>query len=193
MLILIATAVGGVLAVRYEGTSYPGRVDREVADVLDGWPTALRVIVHLGDPGPLALLVVLVALAAAAMRRGVVFALVAPPCAVLVSGVVLKPLVGRTLGEGLAYPSNHMTGVGAVLVVIWVLVASCRGWPRGARWTIFAVLLVVGAGHAATLAALSLHYATDTVGGACVAVAVVLVCALVNEVVAAGFSGDRRE
>jgi undecaprenyl-diphosphatase len=196
MLVLVTATVAGVLALRYEGTSHPGRVDQRVADVLAGWPPVLRVVVDLGDPGPLAVLILLVAAGAASMRRGVLFALVAPPLAVLATSVVLKPLVGRMLGEGLAYPSTHMTGVGAVLVVIWILVVCRQDWAPAVRGAVAVVLLAVGAVQAGTLSALSLHYATDTVGGACVAVAVVVLCALVHDAASAAIAsawGDRSE
>lgn len=180
-MVVVSVVVGGVFAQRYEGTSQPGRIDVEVADVLRGWPVALRVVVSLGDPGPLVLLVLVVALWAAWLGRGALIAVVAPVCAVLTTAVVLKPLVGRTLGEGLAYPSTHMTGVGSVLVVIGVLVASHQRWPALARWAAYLALLTLGAVKAGTLSALGLHYATDTVGGVCVAVGVVLAVALVRD------------
>lgn len=189
--VVVTAAVAGLLALRYEGTSGPGRVDREVADVLAGWPPTLRIAVGLGDPVPMACMVVLVAVSAALLGRGVVFALGAPTCAVLASHAVLKPLVGRTLGEGLAYPSTHMTGVGAVLVVIGVLVVSRPQGSRGVRWTILAVLLTVAVVYAGTLSALGYHYPTDTIGGICLSVAVVLAWALVHDTVVAVSSRAR--
>lgn len=184
MLIVVTALVGGALALRYEGTSYPGRVDREITTALSGWPAWLRGVVDLGDPGPLAVLILVVALGAVVARRGVLFALVAPVLAVLFSHSIAKPLVGRTIGEGLAYPSTHMTGVGAVLTVIMVLIAAQRSWPTRVRLAVLPVLLVIAAVYAGTLSAMAFHYPTDTIGGLCLAVAVVLVCALLNDAVA---------
>ncbi|MEJ2866420.1 hypothetical protein WCD74_01500 [Actinomycetospora sp. OC33-EN08] len=186
VVLVVAVVLGGALALRYEGTSNPGRLDVEIASALSGWPAWLRVVVDLGDPGPLVGLILVVALGAVIARRGVVLALVAPVLAVLISHSIAKPLVGRTIGEGLAYPSTHMTGVGAVLTVIMVLIAAQRSWPRGVRLAVLPVLLLIAATYAGTLSALAFHYPTDTIGGICLAVAVVLACAFVSDAVSTG-------
>ncbi|WP_433802905.1 hypothetical protein [Actinomycetospora sp. CA-084318] len=187
-LILVTVVVGGALALRYEGTSSPGRIDQEITTALEGWPAWFRGMVDLGDPGPLLALILVVAVGAVLARRGVLFALVAPVVAVLISHGIAKPLVGRTIGEGLAYPSTHMTGVGAVLTVIMVLIAAQRSWPRAVRLAVLPVLLAIALVYAGTLSALAFHYPTDTIGGLCLAVAVVLACAFASDAVAGRFT-----
>ena len=96
-------------------------------------------------------------------------ALVFPPAAyVLVQ--FIKPLFGRNLDGGLAYPSGHIT-LTTVVVGLVVLLAG------GALWAVliavgYLALAMVGVGA-------TFHYFTDTVGGVLLGTSIVCIAALV--------------
>jgi membrane-associated phospholipid phosphatase len=101
-------------------------------------------------------------------RRAAVLAVVGTGLAVGAT-MVLKPVVGRTINDGfLSFPSGHTaTATSIALVVALVL---------GQRWAARAMLLITvpaGAAMAWSQIVLNTHYATDTVGGFCTALAVV--------------------
>lgn len=64
----------------------------------------------LGDPAPSGVLVAVVAISAAVVRRwnGVVLTIVGTGLAIVLTELVLKPLVDRRIGESLAYPSSYL-------------------------------------------------------------------------------------
>jgi undecaprenyl-diphosphatase len=106
--------------------------------------------------------------------------------------ILMKHLVGRTIHEGnLTYPSTHTAQSVALAMVTALLVSAVLGLEAGA-----AAALVLGAAAASALAmgwalvAGDVHYATDALGGFCVAVAVVPAVAwcidLVGDWVSAG-------
>lgn len=116
---------------------------------------------------------VLVAVIVVAVRRRwwrtALAAAVLPPVAyVLVQ--LLKPVIGREYGEGLAYPSGHVT----VTVVVWGLVVVVTGAAFWAVWAAVGVSLVAAIGVGA-----SFHHLTDTIGGLLFGTAVVCVAALI--------------
>jgi membrane-associated phospholipid phosphatase len=83
---------------------------------------------------------------------------------------VIKPLFGRTQGDGLAYPSGHITMTTVVLGFV-VLITG------GAMWAVltgisYVALAMLGVGS-------TFHYFTDTVGGMLLGTAIVCVAALV--------------
>ncbi len=82
-------------------------------------------------------------------------AVVFPPAAYLLVQFI-KPLFGRMKGDGLAYPSGHITTT-TVVLGLFVLVAG------GALWAVliavsYVALAMVGVGS-------TFHYFTDTIGG----------------------------
>jgi membrane-associated phospholipid phosphatase len=95
--------------------------------------------------------------------------LLGPPLALLVCELVVKPLVGRTLGGSLSYPSGSTAGAAALAV------AAVLATP--ARWRPFTA--VIGAAYAVWMAvavvALGWHYPTDALAGLAFGVGVVLV------------------
>ena len=174
-----------VLALRYRGDDEAGRVDALFDNAVDArgsrWRWTLERLIDLGDPIPAAVLAVLVGLGCLATRRwsGVLLAVLGPATAVTIAQFVLKPLVGRTDEDGLVFPSGHATAFGAIGAVVTVLLLDAR-WPRSSAvrlWLIAGVLLVVGA-KAAALAAVGYHYLTDGLGGAGLAISVVLAVAV---------------
>ena len=82
---------------------------------------------------------------------------------------VLKPLVGRVKGSGLAFPSGHM--VAACLSSVALCLVLAWRWPERAFWKIG---LGVGASYALVVAWWLLskryHYPADVVGSVCVGV-----------------------
>jgi membrane-associated phospholipid phosphatase len=99
-----------------------------------------------------------------------------------VATTTLKPIIGRTIDGDFAYPSGHTGGATALgVVAALLLIAVLRTTTRTSALLIAAGALVSGGTMALALVADRAHYATDTLGGFCVAVAVVLTSALAIE------------
>lgn len=179
----LAVVVFVGLAVRYAGTTGAGSLDARVAALIDpigAHQRLTQISATLGSP----LAVVTLALALAALcyalgrRRLALLALVGPG----VTGVlttVLKPALGRTLGDGFAYPSGHTGGATALGLVAALLVIS---YVRPGRTAAIAILaaggVLCGGVVGAAVVAVNAHYPTDVVGGFCTAVAVVCTAAI---------------
>jgi membrane-associated phospholipid phosphatase len=132
------------------------------------------------EPVLLVIVVALFFMLAVARRRPRValLAVVGPLLAVGLNAVVFKPLVDRTINNGnLAYPSGHTTGLVAVLTVLVLATVTSRA-PKPLVSLVIIVALVVTVVAATALVGMKYHYVTDTVGGACLAVATVLGVAL---------------
>jgi membrane-associated phospholipid phosphatase len=187
----LAAVVFTVLAVRYAGTSGAGSVDARVDAMIDPIGIAHHRLTHftaaLGAP----LSVITLALALAALcyrldrRRLAVLAVVGPG----VTGVlttVLKPVLGRTIGDGFAYPSGHTGGATALgLVAALLLISFVRPGRTAAIAIVAASGVVCGGVVGAAMVAVNAHYPTDVVGGFCTAVVVVCAGALVVDRMAA--------
>ncbi len=187
----------GLLAFRVRGGTAPLRVDlavsRLVGEVRPGgllpghhlrlWPAGLGH--ELVDWAfPLGAVVVALALAGLAWYRhdlrAAALCLLGPALAVLATDSVLKPLVDRHHGGGLAYPSGHATGAAAVAALAVLLFHRWRGW-RAAAW--FApVALALPAAMGLALVRLRYHYPTDVVGGTAMGVATVVAVAVLLDV-----------
>lgn len=191
--VVVGVAVAVALGLAGHESAVPGRIDAVVDPALavDG-PAGRRLlwlVVLLGDPLVSAVLVVVIALVAALVRRwpAVVLAVAGPALAAALTEFVLKPGVGRTLDGTLAFPSGHTTTSAAVASVLVVLLVSAR-WPRRSwvRLLLAGGVMILAAGVAVSLVALGLHYTTDTIGGVAVSTAVVLGVALVSDSVTGG-------
>jgi undecaprenyl-diphosphatase len=193
---LLAAAVVVVLAVHYAGTAGPGRVDRHVDEWLQAHLGAHARLAH--DVANLANVPVAGALIAAlatacllrGWRRGAVLAVVGPTLAGAITQYLLKPLVDRTIGAGLAFPSGHTTGAVAIALVVVILALRAR-LHRAARIALVVAAVVYAVGIPVALVVGRFHYATDTVGGACVASATVLTVALVVDAVSSRSAAER--
>jgi membrane-associated phospholipid phosphatase len=178
----VCAVVVAVLGVHYAGTRHAGRLDSRI-DLrlrLRGL-THLRLLHHvvfLAGPGPVVLFcAILVAAFVAGHRyRVAALAVFGPGVAAALTEWVLKPLVGRRIGHGLAFPSGHTTGTVALagVLVVFLLGPSRPRLPLAVR-----ALVCLAAAAWAVLVAISLvsvgdHYATDTVGGLCVSIATVI-------------------
>lgn len=192
--VLVAAAVVALLGTRFAGHTAPSRVDTAVdtrlAFRLGGHPGLLDRFVSLGAPVTVIATTLILVLAMGLLRpgRAVVFAASAPGLASGVTELILKPLIGRTKGAGLAFPSGHTTGAFSLALVIAVVVIQ-PGTPRipfVVRLLLGLGAVVVAGGTAIALVALRYHYATDTIGGVGVALAVVLTVALTLDLI-----GDR--
>lgn len=187
-------AIAGSLAFRVHDGSTPLGVDRRASGLV-GSPRLgeLAARAHVSAPGsrgttgvlvglgvPLAALAAVAGLALVAWHRrdirSLAMCLLGPASAMVLTDLVLKPLVDRRLGPGLAYPSGHATAAAAVSVLVLVLLHRWRGW-RLTAWLAPAVLaLPVLTGLA--LVRLAFHYPTDVVGGTAMGTATVIALAV---------------
>jgi hypothetical protein len=133
---VLACAAGvTVVGARYAGVSAPGGIDRAVdprlIDSLGRQHTLAEDLVKSGSPASVAVLTVLLVAVLLYLRRprGAVLAALAAPVASAITEWMLKPIVERSRGGSLSYPSGHTTGIFAVAVVIAMLVLD-RTPPR---------------------------------------------------------------
>jgi membrane-associated phospholipid phosphatase len=186
VVVVLTALVFAALAARYQGGSSARWLDRRIEKLVvssdaEHWiPDA---VIAFGNELSVVLLALLISGLAFALgrRRLAVLAIVGPGLTGLAT-TSTKPLIGRTIDGGLAFPSGHTGGATALGIVAALLLISMV--RPNARTSI--VLLVIGAvvsggTMAFALIAEDIHYATDTVGGFCVAVALVLLSALAIE------------
>jgi undecaprenyl-diphosphatase len=95
--------------------------------------------------------------------------LVGPPGALLAAELVIKPLVGRTLGGALSYPSGTTVGAAAL--------ATAAVLATPARWRVVAIVVasVFALWMSAAVVALRWHLPTDALAGVVFGVGTVLV------------------
>lgn len=185
LVVAFAAAVFVVLAVRYAGTSTASAVDDRVDAVVDPFGFAHHWLVRhtaaLGSPpSVVALAFVLAATCLLLGRRRLALLAVVGPGLTGVCTTLLKPVLGRTIEGGFAFPSGHTGGATSLGLVAALLVISLiRPGRNGALAILAAGAIVVGGGVAAAMVASNAHYPTDTVGGFCTAVVVVCGGALV--------------
>lgn len=186
----VAALVFALLAARYGGTSAPGRIDSDLGRLIDPLGAAPRWLMAytavFGSPPVVVLAAVVTAVVCLLLRRRrlAVLAIVGPG-ATGVATTLLKPALGRTIGDGFAFPSGHTGGATAVgLVVALLLVGLVRPGRAGGMTMLTVGALVAGGCVGAAMVAENAHYPTDVIGGFCTAVVVVLVSAMVLDRVA---------
>ena len=184
---LACAVVVAVLGVLFAGQSRPDRFDAAV----DGWfrsvigthPAPLNVLISFGDAPLVTVLTAALVIAAMVARRwrGAVLAAVAVPAAVALTELALKPLIGRTMGGGLSYPSGHTANVFAMATVAAILFAAPARprIPAFARRLLLLGAFLFAAAVAVAVVGLRFHYFTDTIGGAAVGTGTVILTALV--------------
>ena len=103
---------------------------------------------------------------------GAVLAAAAVPVAVGLDELLLKPLVDRTYGGNLVYPSGHTTAVFALAATVTVLLLIPPQPAKAAAWRVLIPVAACALGAIVAIAVIGLqwHYFTDTVAGAAVAV-----------------------
>jgi membrane-associated phospholipid phosphatase len=183
---VVAVLVFGVLAERYGGGASARWLDHRLQSLV-GAPGPARsisdlVIVFGSALSVVVLAVLLTGLALALGHRRLAVLMIVGPGLTGLATVLLKPLIGRTFNGEFAFPSGHAGGATALGIVAALLLISVL---RTALRT-SAVLLAVGAVLSGGTMAFALiasrdHYPTDTIGGFCIAVAVVLGSALIIE------------
>ena len=189
--VLLGILLVAVPAVRYAGEGEGGRLDRALAALVampDGLVGAVgEVLADLGDPVPIVVGTALLAAAAWWWRggRGLALALVAPAAAMITTSLVLKPIVGRTRGHELSFPSGHTTAVAGLAVTAVILVLGTATLTRTARRVVSAALGVLVVVVGVCLVGRGYHYPTDVVG----ALGVVLVLVPPTALVVDAFAG----
>ena len=113
--------------------------------------------------------VILAVLAVPRDRVRALAVLVGPPVALATSEAVVKPLVGRTLGGALSYPSGTTVAI-AALGTAAVLVT-----PERWRWVTGVVAALYAAWTAVAVVAFQWHLPTDALAGLAYGVGVLLV------------------
>jgi membrane-associated phospholipid phosphatase len=187
-----SVAITAMLGAWYTGGSSAGRLDRAVDPRLTAGLGEHRelteALVNIGSPIAVTVMTALLVAALLFLRRprAALLAALGPPVACAITEWVIKPLVERTRGGTLSYPSGHTTGIFAValVVVILMLDRTPQRLPVTARVVISTGAVAIGTVVAIASVAVGDHYATDTVGGACVALATVLGLSLVVDAVA---------
>jgi undecaprenyl-diphosphatase len=186
-LLIVAAAIGTiVLGLHYAGRDRAGRIDHAIdlrlQHRLSGHLRFLGHLIRLGDPPTVVLIcVVLAALFFfTGRRKAALLAVLGPAVAAGFTEFVLKPLIDRRLNDSLSFPSGHTTGaVSVAVVIIVVLLGPNRPrWPLIVRLVVSALSLLEAVAVATALVGSGYHYATDTMGGFCVAIGMVLTVAL---------------
>jgi undecaprenyl-diphosphatase len=186
----VAVTVG--LGVRYSGTHKPGRVDVAIDARLSHHLAARRgtldQVIGLIDPISVAAICALMCALFLVLgrRRLAILAILGPITTAGLVELVLKPIFNRRFDGALSFPSGHTaTAVAIALVIIVALLGPSRPpWPAIVRAGA-AIAAAAGAATIATaLVGAGYHYATDTLGGLCLATACVLSLAWVIDAVA---------
>ena len=185
VIIGLAAAGVAVLGAHYADETGPGRVDSAIdARVRHRLRGHLRFLHHLvSTADPISVIVGCAALAVlfllAGRRRAALLAVLGPALAAGVAEFVLKPLINRRINDALSFPSGHTTAAVSVAIVIVValLGPSRPRWPAAFRYAMSIASLLGAAAVATALVGSGYHYSTDTLGGFCVAVGVVLAMA----------------
>lgn len=181
--IVVAAAVVVVLSVRYAGGTTPRWLDVRIdslVELVPGHPRAWSALLELGNPlVAVAAPTVLAASAYVCGRRRLALLAVLGPGLTGAAVFLLKPLVGRTLRGDFAFPSGQTaaaTACGLVAGLLLISVLRVDRWAAG----LYLGLAVVASGGTTALALIirHWHYSTDTVGGLCTGIAVVLGTAL---------------
>jgi membrane-associated phospholipid phosphatase len=176
----VAVVVFAVLTALFAGTSSASRVDRHVETVIDPVGDAHLWFVEramlLGSPPSVVLIAfVLAAVCLSLARHRLALLAIAGPGVTGIATTTLKPLIGRTIGEGFAFPSGHTGGATSLGLVTALLVISVVRPGRMASLLVLAgIALLAGGGVGFAMVVSDAHYPTDTIGGFCTAVVVVL-------------------
>jgi len=190
VLLAVCAAVTAALAVHFAGQDQPGRldtaIDPRIRAGLSHFPRLLSWLPDLGTLAPVALIVLALVFACAVTRRwtGAALTAIAVPAAIGLTEYVLKPVIGRGLGQSL--PSGHAAAMFALAAVCAVLLVDPPGRRvRGViRLLLVLAALTVAAAVSAAMVAIGAHHFTDTAAGAAVGTGLVLASALVLDLAA---------
>ncbi|HEX3752736.1 MAG TPA: phosphatase PAP2 family protein [Streptosporangiaceae bacterium] len=198
--IALCAADVAALGFRYAGHRSAGPFDASA----DHWFTShlgltspvLTALTWLGDPGPVALITALIALACLWARwwRGAALAVLTVPAATGLTEDVLKPVIDRTIDGLLSLPSGHTTAAFSLATVAAVLLNRIRvGHRRRTSRVLMAVAYALAVAVAVAMVAQGFHYFTDAVAGVGAGTGVPLIGALLIDTVAGRWSGRATE
>jgi undecaprenyl-diphosphatase len=134
------------------------------------------VVGSAGDPaGAAVLVVVLVVVFLRSGQTRLAILVVAGPVVTGVVTTLAKPVASRFInGDYLSYPSGHTAFVTSLGLIIGLFLTTRRGLGRvGGTAVVLGLALVFAATMSWSQTANRVHYLTDTMGGFCVAVALV--------------------
>jgi len=182
-LAVAAATTAVALGVLLRDRATPTAADRWALDVAGGpigYPSRQRLVAQLvdfaGEPVGAALLGagLVVVCRVLGHRRAALLAIAGPGLSVAVTALG-KPLIGRTInGPHLSFPSGHTAVVTAMaLVFAFVVVDRLRLGPRAGTAVVLYTAAAAGGVEAWAQYGMVVHYPTDTLGGFCVALAVV--------------------
>ncbi|GAY12205.1 phosphatase PAP2 family protein [Pseudonocardia sp. N23] len=174
---LVVLVVGAVLVAGHDyGSALDQRIELALEMVRAGRAGSFPVVIALGDVTSMAVLVVVLATVCLAVGRPriALLALLGPALTGVLTSVVLKPLIGRTIDGADAYPSGHTGAATAFALVVALLLASAVRATAARTLIVVVLTLVVATTMATALVVQHVHYPTDTVGGACTALVAVL-------------------
>jgi membrane-associated phospholipid phosphatase len=138
-------------------------------------------VADLGQKAGVTVIIAIILVACLAARRanGAVLAVAGAPAAAVITEKVLKPLTGH-LYLNASYPSGHTASFFALITTVAVLLTGkpASKYRPAARITIVATGVLIGCAIGVAVIALGDHRFIDTVGGAAVGIAVVLIVAL---------------
>jgi membrane-associated phospholipid phosphatase len=188
-LLAFCMTVTVLLGITFAGQHHAGRldtaVDTPVKSALKRFPALLNVLADAGTLIPVTLMTLALVLACVVARRpsGAILAAVATPVASALTELVLKPLVGRTIGSALSLPSGHATSSFALAGTCAVLLLDPPGHrlPGAVRLVLASLALLAATAVAIAMVARGAHYFTDVVAGAAVGTGMVLACALIHD------------
>jgi membrane-associated phospholipid phosphatase len=180
-----ALVVFTALAVHVTGASWAGRLDLGIDGLIDH-RRSLRgsraeLLTWFGTPVTVVAVAAVVGVVALLRRDWALAALAAlGPGLSGVAVIALKPVIGRTIGEGeLSFPSGHTSGATSIGLLLAFALIRWLAPGRGVALLLVAALpLVLGAVTATGMIATYAHYPTDTVGGFCSALVMGVLVAL---------------
>lgn len=185
VLLVCSLAISVIIGVLAAHASHPDAVDRSVDSWVQGHlgthARVLSLVVDIAEPVQFAIITLVLILACVAVRRlnAAVLVAVSVPAAVILTEFIFKPLVHRTLHGALVYPSGHTCRVFTLATITAVLMLNPPSQrPRpSVRIVIGLAATAVGCAVAVAVIGLNWHYFTDTIGGATLAIGVVLATA----------------
>ena len=175
-LVIGAVAVAAVVLEGFVVAHRPlaGRLDRWLQDLVPGSHNSFYVdVTWLRYPWVVGIGAVAVAVAAATLTRDwlrAIALLAGPLLAIVVAEELIKPLVGRTLGGALTYPSGSTTGATALAAAAILATPARWRWWTGLVAGAYALWMTVA------VVALRWHFPTDALAGALLGAGVVLIC-----------------
>lgn len=193
--VAITTVVGMLVAGQARADPLDHGADAAVRTAFRGHLRLLYLIADIPEPVQYGLLTVALIAACLLTRRvrGAVLAALSLLVAIVLTEFVLKPLVGRTLGGALVYPSGHTSRSFALAAVIAVVLLGPERppLPFAARLALALTALLIATAVAVAVTGIRYHYFSDTIGGAAVGIGTVAAMALALDRALAAWAARR--